>query len=441
MNWKKKITSLLLTGAIASGWLIQTAWATDYEGVKRVLNFPEAVSGYALVSQADYMVVGDETFLSEYDVYEPDSEGNIIKRFKYYEADENAPITSSYEYDNKGRVTKIQSADGALTLTYNDAGDMIKGELVKDNGTVSIDEYQYDSNHNVTQAKLYDMSNGSVVEGSTDTVLYTNNYDNRDRLISASRVENGSEQTNYSYEYDSNNRLVRQYTAEAPDSPITYEYDWAGNRTKANTYVDDRLEGYTIYTYEKLGEVTPTVTKMFTDVENTWYANAVQSVYDQGLMSGTAPRTFEPNSSLTRAMIAQILYKNADSPQVTATSQFLDVDQTQWYAKAIAWVAQQNIASGYEDGNFGVSDNVTREQLAVMLYRAAGSPKVSNSLDFADASSVSAWAVDSMKWAVKNGIVSGAAQDDSTALLLNPQGQATRAQTAVMLTKYITIKK
>ena len=176
----------------------------------------------------------------------------------------------------------------------------------------------------------------------------------------------------------------------------------------------------------------------FTDVAaGSWYYDAVKYAVENKIMTGTSETSFNPNAKLTRSMLAQILYNHAGKPASSAAS-MKDVASGSWYASAVGWAAQQGIVTGYSDGSFKPGESITREQLALMLYRYAGSPAVTGTLDnFGDASAVSSYAQDAMKWATANGIITG----NGSATTLDPKGNASRAQVAVMLMRYLENNK
>ncbi len=176
----------------------------------------------------------------------------------------------------------------------------------------------------------------------------------------------------------------------------------------------------------------------FTDVAaGSWYYDAVKYAVENNIMSGVSADKFDPNAKLTRSMLAQILYNHAGKPDAAASS-MKDVASGSWYAKAVGWAAQKGIVTGYSDGTFKPTDSITREQLALMLYRYAGSPAVTGTLDnFSDASSVSAYAQDAVKWATANGIITG----NGNATILDPKGNASRAQVAAMMMRYLENSK
>lgn len=178
----------------------------------------------------------------------------------------------------------------------------------------------------------------------------------------------------------------------------------------------------------------------FTDVpEGAWYADAAAYVYEHGLMAGTSATTFAPDATTSRSMIATILWRMAGSPVVNYAMDYTDVAQGQWYSEAIRWAASEGIVGGYGNGLFGTNDPITREQFAAMLYRFAQEQgydvsigENTNILSYTDVADLSEYAISAMQWAVGAGIINGTG-DGST---LTPQGQATRAQAAVMLMRF-----
>ena len=176
----------------------------------------------------------------------------------------------------------------------------------------------------------------------------------------------------------------------------------------------------------------------FADVSGSdWFYNDVRYVYEKGIMDGTGADRFSPNAPLTRAMIVTILYRMAGSPSVSGSSDFTDVAAGKWFAKAVAWAAANGIVNGYGSGLFGPNDPVTREQLAAILYRYAvygGMTAVTleeNLGGFADTAQLSAYAIQAMNWAVGQGLINGSGSN------LVPKAQATRAQVAAIIHRYL----
>jgi len=176
----------------------------------------------------------------------------------------------------------------------------------------------------------------------------------------------------------------------------------------------------------------------FTDVpRGAWYYDSVKDTYKAGLMDGTGDGLFSPETVTSRAMIAAILWRLESSPESKAPVRFPDCEKDTWYASGVAWASEAGVVKGYDTGSFGPDDPITREQLAVMLYRYAqtkGKGFVGSwmfRLDFADAAEVSSWASEAVHWCVMNQLLTG--KDGNR---LDPQGLASRAE-AAMLTHFL----
>ena len=274
----------------------------------------------------------------------------------------------------------------------------------------------------------------TVIGDSSSTPTYS--------VILPGRVEGGTVTAKKSYAEEGE---TFRFTV-TPDEG--YMLDALSVTDSRGTELDVKYEGDSVYSFKmparrveiqvSFREIPPE-SLPFTDIaDNAWYADAVRYVYKHGLMAGTSATTFAPDVTTSRSMIATILWRMAGSPVVNYAMNFADVPQDQWYSEAIRWVASEGIASGY--GNtFGTHDPITREQLAVMLYQFAQARgydvsvgENTNILSYTDVSDVAEYAIPAMQWACGAGIISGTG-DGST---LTPQGQATRAQAAVMLTRF-----
>ena len=182
---------------------------------------------------------------------------------------------------------------------------------------------------------------------------------------------------------------------------------------------------------------TPSETK-FNDVSaNDWFASAVDYVTGKGMMNGTADNTFSPKANTTRGMVVTVLYRLENQPSTSAAS-FTDVASGAYYANAVAWANANGIVSGYGSGKFGPNDQVTREQLAAILYRYAQYKKYdvsvgedTNILSYDDAQSISSYAIPAIQWACGAGVVTG-----KSGSKLDPKGNATRAEVAAMLMRF-----
>ena len=181
-------------------------------------------------------------------------------------------------------------------------------------------------------------------------------------------------------------------------------------------------------------------TSPFVDVpDNAWYYDAVKYVNENGLMAGTSCNTFSPDATTTRGMLVTILYRLEGSPNIENEIwgyPFKDVDVNAYYATAVYWARMNGIVAGYSDELFGPNDTITREQMAAILYRYAqykgcDTTAKADLSKFADAAQVGSYAVEAIRWANAEGLVSGTS--DTT---LTPGGSATRAQAAVILTRF-----
>lgn len=160
----------------------------------------------------------------------------------------------------------------------------------------------------------------------------------------------------------------------------------------------------------------------FSDVAaDAWYAEAVMYCRERGLMSGIGNNQFAPESSLTRAQLAAVLYRIAGSPAVTGTDSFTDTVDGAWYSSAVLWASRQGLVSGYGGGLFGPNDPVTREQMTAIFWRYAGSP-AAGSATLSDGEAASSYALSAINWAVSNGIVA-----PISGTTFAPRDNATRA--------------
>lgn len=177
----------------------------------------------------------------------------------------------------------------------------------------------------------------------------------------------------------------------------------------------------------------------FTDVEeNGWYHTGVDFMVRNGFMNGVADDAFDVDGNLTRAQLVTILYRIAGEPESTATNPFADVADGQWYTNAVIWAAENGIVKGVNTTTFAPNDQITREQIATILFRYAKAEKVEGKLaGFPDAGEVSDYAADAMAWAVEQGLINGISESDGKTYLA-PQETATRAQIAVILMRYLT---
>ena len=204
---------------------------------------------------------------------------------------------------------------------------------------------------------------------------------------------------------------------------------------KVSTYTFNNVTSNHSISAEFLKKSTYT----FTDVKSgSWYYDAVMFACEKGLFAGTSSTTFSPDAEMTRSMLVTVLHRLAGKPQSGATK-FGDVEGGSWYADAVAWASSQGIVKGNEDGGFDPNGNITREQIATILYRyvkqAGKDTTASGNLSkFSDGSKVSDFAAEAMKWAVGCNLISG-----KEGGILDPGGFATRSEVATMLMRFIKL--
>ena len=184
---------------------------------------------------------------------------------------------------------------------------------------------------------------------------------------------------------------------------------------------------------------------IFTDtVAASWYAQHVDLVYDLGLMNGTGAHKFSPDSPLTRAMAATVLYRIAGKPEVEGESPFPDVPAGQWYTEPVIWAQANGIVTGYQDGTFRPDRNITREQFAAILYRYMRTidPELQPDADlsgFPDAGNVQSYALEAMRWAVGEKLINGVAVGEQS--FLRPENNTTRAQFATIISRFMGVRE
>lgn len=186
--------------------------------------------------------------------------------------------------------------------------------------------------------------------------------------------------------------------------------------------------------------LTVNVILPYTDIKNNvWYTNALEYMFTNNYISGTTESTFSPNMELSRAMLVCILWNMEGKPKTTAINKFPDVKNGVWYTDAIKWASSKGVINGYKDGTFGPNDSITREQLACILanyakYKKCYTKPTTNNLGkFLDNNMISAWAVESVNWAVTNRVINGAENGTK----INPINSASRAEAITMVKNYI----
>ena len=316
-------------------------------------------------------------------------------------------------------VTVSDMADGTFKATVNvQFGYLSDTVEITGNYTEEVETPE----HNIT---VNEPNHGSVtvVESAStgETITITVAPDNGYRL--ADLTVKDSSGTELEFEYIGNGK----YTFVMPEGAVTVDADFT-RITNVKPPVDEPDEPE-----EPEKDELP-----FVDVEGgDWFYDAVYYAYTNGLMDGVSETQFAPNSNLTRGMVVTILYRLEGEPRVTGSSGFTDVASGAWYADPVTWAAANGIVNGVSDTEFAPNTDITREQLAAILFRYAEYKGYDVSgrdslTGYTDRGSISAYALDAMRWAVDEGLITG-----MTATTIEPQGTATRAQCAAMLMRFI----
>ena len=214
---------------------------------------------------------------------------------------------------------------------------------------------------------------------------------------------------------------------------------WYSDQSLTNQISEVSLtKNMTVYAGWRADENLDIVVNPFTDVsEKDWFYNDAMFVYKNGLMLGTSKTLFSPHGTVTRGMMATILWRMEGSLAPKGENSFTDVEAGMWYTDAITWTAENGIFAGYSKEKFGPDDPITREQLTAIFYRYADYKgyklTVTENLDkFEDADKITDYAKMVMQWAVGNGLIKGKSEN-----LLDPQGTATRAEISAMLHRFV----
>ena len=307
--------------------------------------------------------------------------------------------------NNRGVKTQLLSgndsselySDGTLADYYGIIRYGMRGTMI-DNGYVSI----YKNSTDLTKTIL-------AAPGTPD--IYSANIQNGEGVPTI-LLEHGFIRGDYN-SFNSDEKLKK--IAEADGKAIVEYYGLKPKRELANT--------------------------PFTDVyAKDWYASAVEYTYNKGIILGTSGTTFNPNTKLTRGMLVTILHRMDGKPEPKTQNQFKDVYKSQYYYDAVIWANEKGIVHGYGDGSkFGPDDNITRQDLAVILrnfaqYKGKNVNVTSDLSKFKDGNLVSDYAKTAMQWAVGKGVITGNNNGES----LTPHANSSRAEVAGMIYNYCT---
>lgn len=382
-----------------------------YEGevVDNTLTFtnPHGFSLFTITSAAPQAKIGDVNYATLQDAVNMVENHQTITLLADGSATVSREITFTITGDFKAEIT----ADSGYKLTQNGNTYTITEKSTSGgashpeagSSSSSSDRYQIDKPSKVENGSIK-VSDSKAEKGDTVTITVT--PDEGYELDKLAVYDEDGDKIGLKDKGDG------KFTFEMPKSDVEIEVSFA--------LIEDE-----------------TVKANFADVAaDAWYADAVQYVYENGMMSGTSETTFSPDLTTTRGMIVTILYRLENEPTVTGTTAFTDVAADQYYANAVAWAAQNGIVSGIDATTFAPNNAITREQMAAILYRYAQfkgydvSAKADLSV-YTDAAQVSTYATNAMAWANGAQLITGTSQTT-----LTPAGNATRAQVATILMRF-----
>ena len=335
---------------------------------------------------------------------------------------------------------------------------LVNGETLKTAPTI---EYETTPDTSATGSVVIKVYGAEAPEGGNyNEVVHTNGT-----LTIRTRPSSGGGGgvSRYTVKFETNggseveDKTVNRNTVlEAPEAPTKdgFKFDgWFTDKelTTAYDFTAKVTKGFTLYAkwteIEKEPEVEkpedkddPEATEWknpFSDVKaDDWFYSNVQYVAENKLMNGVAEDKFAPNDTLTRAMLVTVLYRNEGEPAVNKSTPFADVDMGAYYASAVIWAKQSGIVNGVTETEFAPDENITREQIAAIMFRYAqykgmDAITLEENLHFDDANEISEYAVSAMNWAVGTGLINGTERDT-----LAPTGNATRAQVATIIYRF-----
>ncbi len=376
---------------------------------------------------------GSEQWAGSGPVVKPEAEGPTLE--PTVKPDVNGEATAKIEPDtmNDAIADAKQSGAGEIVIAPQ-----VDGEA--DKVTVELEKSSVDTLSKQTNADLTvktDAANVTIPQKSLDGIAEGNGSK---VSVTVETKDNGHTGIEVAVDGKAISSLKDGLKLDVPaakDGNVLVIVDASGNETivKKSIVENGRIEALLD------GSCTVKVidnSKSFTDVtKNNWFADAVAFASSHELFAGTSNTEFSPNSPMTRGMLATALWRLEDGEELASSDTFADVAKDSWYEDGIVWANEHGIVTGYGDNLFGPNDNITREQLAAMLWRYADELglDITSSGDlnkFADGGNVSAYAVDAVKWAVDNGLLQGKGSG-----VLDPKGNATRAEVATIMQRMV----
>ncbi len=387
--------------------------------------------------------------------------GNAEKEFTILKKQIDTAISLTAPVKNTAPQTEITGTGYTATVVWSPEVTDRFGYNTEYTATITI---TVDENHTVTGIA----ANGYTVEGAkTVTNEESSNVIKAVYEKTGSRPSSGGGTTRYTVKFDTDGgssvaskTVTRNSKVAEPTAPTKdgYKFDgWYTDKelTTAYDFETKVTKSFTLYakwTEDKADDTddktdtpdTPVWENPFTDVESDdWFYGDVEYAVENGLFNGTTTTTFAPNGIITRAMMVTVLYRAEGEPEVTGETTFEDVDENAYYAKAVVWGQQNGIIKGYSETEFAPNDNITREQIAAIMHRYAeykgydvSVGENTNILSYDDFADISEYAIPSMQYACGSGLMKG-----KTTSTLNPKHNATRAEIAAILHRFIEANK
>lgn len=342
----------------------------------------------------------------------------------YYTVDLNATVWDVIEKALSDNDMTCSNPSGNYIESITRNG-VTLGEF--SNGNLSGWMYTLNDTHPLLGVSEQFLNNGDEI-----VFHYTDNY----------TIEEGSDKWNdVGSSYDSANdvvQLINKIGTVSKDSGAAIKdardaYDKLSDEQKLKVTNYDKLTA----AEKAFADLNKTAGDTFIDVKGHWAEEAINFVVERGLFNGTSATTFEPDTAMNRAMLVTVIWRLEGEPEAEKNSSFTDIDNNDYYAKAVAWATANGIVNGYSNTEFAPNDMVSREQLAAILYRYAKFKgfDVSATAElnaFSDYNQISDYAVDSIQWACGANIINGRSADT-----LAPSGDSTRAEVATMLMRFI----
>lgn len=335
-------------------------------------------------------------------------------------------------FNNVAEGTNITITDNTATNSGDETGEVIKATSVAEGVTTTIYSNNWGPGTKVGNDEFRDTAAPSS-GGSSSYTITTKDTDNGSISVSPSRASSGRTVT-ITVEPDDGYALDELNVTDSKGEKV--ELTKVSDTKYTFTMPRSRVTIEATFVEINHADICPSAD--FTDVDmDAWYHDAVDYAIENGMMNGVGNNLFAPDSNLSRAMLVQVLWNLEGNPDVSTITEYSDVASDAWYYNAVQWATAENIVGGYGNGIYGPEDDITREQMALMLYRYAQykgydtTQSGADVEDFADYEAISDWALEGVTWAVNAGLLNGKGNG-----ILDPTGDATRAEVAQILMNF-----